>query len=41
MYTQTSGKDNVYTDFLSRKPINSEPSPAEQETVNIIYIEGD
>ena len=34
-----SGKDNVYADFVSRKPINSEPSPAKQVTVNIMFIE--
>ena len=35
-----SNKDNVYANFLSRTPINSEPSPTEQVTVNIMFIEG-
>ena len=36
-----SGKDNVYADFLSRKPMNPQPSAEEQVTVNITFIEGD
>ena len=36
-----SGKDNVYAEFLSRKPIKAEPSKAEQVTVNVMFIEGD
>lgn len=35
------GKENVYADFLSRKPIATEPSSAEQVTVNVMFIEGD
>ena len=34
-------KDNVYPEFLSRKPIYSKPSPAERVTVNVMFIEGD
>ena len=36
-----SGKDNVYADFLSRKPVKGEPSTAEQVTVKVIFIEGE
>ena len=36
-----SGKDNVYADFLSRKPMNTQPSAEEQVTVNVMFIEGD
>ena len=36
-----SGKDNVYADFLSMKPINGKPSPQEKVTVNFMFIEGD
>ncbi|PFX28231.1 Transposon Tf2-6 polyprotein [Stylophora pistillata] len=35
------GKENVYADFLSRKPIDAEPSSAEQVTVSVMLIEGD
>ena len=36
-----SGKDNVYADFLSRKPMNTQPSSEEQVTVNVKFNEGD
>ena len=36
-----SGKDNVYADFLSRKPMNTQPSAEEQVTVTVMFIEGD
>ena len=35
------GKDNVFADFLSRKPIKYEQSAAEQVTVNVMFIEED
>ena len=35
------GKQNVYADFLSRRPIDDEPSQEEQVTVNVMFIEGD
>ena len=37
----TRGKDNVFADFLSRKPIKYEQSAAEQVTVTVIFIEED
>ena len=36
-----SGKDNVFADFLSRKPIEYKQSAAEQVTVNVMFIEED
>ena len=36
-----SGKDNVYADFLSRKPMNTQPSAEEQVTVDVIFSQGD
>ena len=35
------GKQNVYADFLSRRPIDADPSHKEQVTVNVMFIEGD
>ncbi|XP_015780595.1 PREDICTED: uncharacterized protein K02A2.6-like [Acropora digitifera] len=35
------GKQNVYADFLSRRPIDADPSDEEQVTVNVMFIEGD
>ena len=35
------GKENVYADYLSRKPINGQPTPAEQVDVKIMFIEGE
>ena len=35
------GKQNVYADFLSRRPIDADPSHDEQVTVNVMFIEGD
>ena len=35
------GKQNVYADFLSRRPIDADPSHEEQVTVNFMFIEGD
>ena len=35
------GKQNVYADFLSRRPIDADPSHEEQVTVNVMFIEGD
>ena len=35
------GKQNVYADFLSRRPINADPSHEKQVTVNVMFIEGD
>ena len=35
------GKDNVFADFLSRKPIKYKQSAAEQVTVNVMFIEED
>ena len=35
------GKDNVFADFLSRKPIKCEQSASEQVTVNVMFIEED
>ncbi|XP_048586216.1 uncharacterized protein K02A2.6-like [Nematostella vectensis] len=32
------GKDNVFADFLSRKPVECEPSSEEQVTVNVMFI---
>ena len=36
-----SGKENVYADFLSRKPINIQPTPEEQVEVRVMFIEGE
>ena len=36
-----SGKDNVYANVLSRKPINGKPSSQEKVTVNVMFIQGD
>ena len=36
-----SGKDNVFADFLSRKPVEYKQSAAEQVTVNVMLIEED
>ena len=33
-------KANVYADFLSRKRIKTEQSAEEQETVNVMFLEG-
>ena len=33
-----SGRDNVFADFLSRKPIKYKQSAAEQVTVNVMFI---
>ena len=35
------GKQNVYADFLSRIPIDPDPSHEKQGTVNVMFIEGD
>ena len=35
------GKDNVFADFLSGKPIKYEQSAAAQVTVNVMFIEED
>ncbi|PFX23108.1 hypothetical protein AWC38_SpisGene12366 [Stylophora pistillata] len=35
------GKENVYADFLSRKPIDAEPSQVEEVTVSVMFTEGD
>ena len=35
------GKDNVFADFLSRKPNEYKQSAAEQVTVNVMFIEED
>lgn len=35
------GKQNVYADFLSRRPIDADSSDEEQVTVNVMFIEGD
>ena len=35
------GKQNVYADLLSRRPIDADPSHEEQVTVNVMFIEGD
>ena len=34
------GKQNVYADFLSRRPIDPDPSHEEQVTVTVMFIEG-
>ena len=31
----------MYADFLSRRPIDADPSHEEQVTVNVMFIEGD
>ncbi|CAB4021716.1 Transposon Tf2-6 poly, partial [Paramuricea clavata] len=37
-----SGKENVYADFLSRKPTNIQPTtPEEQVDVQVMFIEGE
>ena len=36
-----SGKQNVYADYLSRKPIHGQPTPAEQVEVKVMLVEGD
>jgi len=36
-----AGKENTYADYLSRNPIESEPSPEEQVTVQVLFIEGE
>ncbi|CAB4041554.1 Hypothetical predicted protein, partial [Paramuricea clavata] len=36
-----SGKENVYADFLSRKPINIQPTPKEQVEVRVMFIAGE
>ncbi|CAB4032526.1 Hypothetical predicted protein, partial [Paramuricea clavata] len=36
-----SGKENVYADFLSRKPINIQLTPEEQVEVRVMFIEGE
>ena len=38
-YDYTRGKDNVFADFLFRKPIKYKQSAAEQVTVNVMFIE--
>ena len=40
-YDYTRGKDNVFADFLFRKPIKYKQSAAEQVTVNVMFIEED
>ena len=35
------GKQNVYKDFLSRRPNDADPSHEEHVTVNVMFIEGD
>ena len=36
-----SGKDDVYADFLSRKPVKGEPSTSEQVTVKVTFLKGE
>ena len=35
------GKENVYADYLPRKPIKGQPKPAEQVEVKVMFIEED
>ena len=34
-------KDNAYADYLSRKPVQGRPSPKENVSVQILFIEGE